>query len=196
MTDPDFSSRPDFNQRLFIGKTGEFLFERVMAGEGFRVLPYGYENVLRGVIGDIKFDKSDDALAVRSSPDFLVLRVRGGKTETKLYQIKTTMGAKDDYKIALADYNCHIENWKSAAIVLVSIPRRNMYVLGEPSRITGDMVYWSGDSVTWLSDEIHPGGSEIAKNLAGALQAKIEGIFDVLGAVIVSEKTIADLAAE
>jgi len=175
----------EFNENLFVGKVGEFLFERVMIGDGCRVMPYGYESLLRGGVGDVKFDNGDDALAVRSSPDFLVLRdgVGGQPSTTRLYQIKTTTKRNKEHWMSKKAYERHTDNWGSAAIVLVCLPRRSMYVLGKPGRVTGSKVYWGDADVTPLSDKLYPDDTEAANSF----QARVDAIFDVLGAVAVVE---------
>jgi hypothetical protein len=106
----------DFHDTLFKGNVFKELVKVLFEKSGYLVIPYGYENQLSSVKGELaKTNNSPTALKIRSSPDLLIYDNQ--TKDVKLVEVK--MSSYESPRLNRNVFENYRKFWDDAILIMV-----------------------------------------------------------------------------
>lgn len=108
----------DFTRRLIKGKIAEIIFEQIVNHmNGYTILEFGYEKVVRQLANEMKTDKSKETIRiVRRAPDFAIINEK--THDVTLVEVKYMKEASTSSVLKAAKEIR--KSWKKASLFVVS----------------------------------------------------------------------------
>jgi hypothetical protein len=107
----------NFERNLLLSRIGKHIVERILVKAGLSVVPFEYERITASAAANVKKDRHETRVYIRSIPDFLVVNEM---KESFLIRVKTTFDDRHYYK--LGDYK-YLEksHWPQAVFFIVNL---------------------------------------------------------------------------